>query len=237
MAADFDPAQHFDDDLAAAYDGMIRLAIPGYEALHEMAYALLRHLLPAAASVFVVGAGTGQELVAYGAANPDWSLTGVDVSASMLAVASGRLQEAGLEDRIRLIHGEVTAVELERPCDAATALLVMHFLPDDGAKERLLRAMYERLAPGGYLLLADLTGCPGDPAFERLFAAWGQHMVDRGGDVEEVSQRLDHVRRDVCCIPEPRLVELLDGVGFSPPQRFYTAFLFNGWLTQKSAHE
>jgi tRNA (cmo5U34)-methyltransferase len=126
-------------------------------------------------------------------------------------------------------------VELERPCDAATALLVMHFLPDDGAKERLLRALYERLAPGGYLLLANLTGSPGDPAFERLFAAWGQHMVNGGRDVEEVSERLDQVRREVSCISEPRLVELLEGVGFSAPERFYTAFLFNGWLTQKSA--
>jgi len=235
MATDFDPVQHFDDERAAKYDGMIGDVIPGYEALHEMAYALLRHLLPPAASVFVVGAGTGQELVAYGRANPDWSLTGVDVSPSMLAVASARLREAGLEHRIRLIHGEATAVELERPCDAATALLVMHFLPDDGAKERLLRAVHERLATGGYLLLADLTGSLGDPAFERLCAAWGQHMVNRGGDAEEVSQRLDDVRQDVCCISEPRLAELLEGVGFSPPQRFYTAFLFNGWLTQKSA--
>jgi tRNA (cmo5U34)-methyltransferase len=235
MATDFDPVKHFDDERAAIYDGMIRAAIPGYEGLHEMAYALLRYLLPPAASVFVVGAGTGQELVAYGTANPDWSLTGVDVSPSMLAVANGRLREAGLEERVRLVHGEVAAVELERPCDAATALLVMHFLPDDGAKERLLRAMYERLATGGYLLLADLTGCPGDPAFERLFAAWGQHMVNGGRDIAEVAERLDHVRRDVSCIPEPRLLELLEGVGFAPPQRFYTAFLFNGWLTQKLA--
>jgi len=235
MPTDFDPVKHFDDERAAKYDGMIRDAIPGYDALHEMAYALLRHLLPSTASVFVVGAGTGQELVAYGSANPDWSLTGVDVSPSMLAVASGRLREAGLEDRIRLVQGEVMAVELERPCDAATMLLVMHFLPDDGAKERLLRAVNERLATGGYLLLADLTGSLGDPAFERLCAAWGQHMINRGGDVEEVSKRLDDVRHDVCCIPESRLAELLEGVGFSPPQRFYTALLFSGWLTQKLA--
>ena len=237
MAADFDPVQHFDDERAAKYDGMIREAIPGYEALHEMAYALLRHLLPTNASVFVVGAGTGQELVAYGKANPEWSLTGVDVSPSMLAVANKRLREAGMEDRIRLVHGEVTAVELERPCDAATVLLVMHFLRDDGAKERLLRAVHERLATGGYLLLADLTGSLGDPAFERLCAAWGQHMIHRGGDIEEVAKRLDDVRQDVCCIPESRLAELLAGVGFAPPQRFYTAFLFNGWLTRKTAHE
>ena len=91
----------FDRDRANQYDLDIRKAIPGYEALHGMAYSLLQTNLNESARVLIVGSGTGMELVNYCQQNPKWSLTGVDPSAEMMAIAEEELVTLGYRERVR----------------------------------------------------------------------------------------------------------------------------------------
>lgn len=67
----------------AEYDKLIEMALPGYGAMQTMVLACLKSRLPETASVLVIGAGTGTELVTLGCRNPHWQLTGVDPSNSM----------------------------------------------------------------------------------------------------------------------------------------------------------
>jgi tRNA (cmo5U34)-methyltransferase len=220
----------FDQGRAKRYDDTIRRVIPGYATLHAMARFLLEDHLDSQAHLLVAGAGTGAEIETLGQANPYWRFTGADPSAAMLEEARTRLAEAGLAERAHLHCGTVDDLKADQAFDAATCLLVMHFLPDDGAKLNLLSSIAKRLKPGAPFLLADLHGASDTPRHGRLMAAWKRWQLAHDVDPVEVEKGFKHVARDIHFVSETRLFELLHQAGFTHIEHFHQAFLFGGWL-------
>ena len=127
--------------------------------------------------------------------------------------------------------------ETVREMDAATCLLVLHFLPDDGSKLALLRAIAARLKPGAPLILADMYEDPNSPRRARMLDIWARWQQDGGIDPIEVDKGRRHVQRDIHFVSESRLTDLLAEAGFGPPERFFGAFLFGGYLTFKTGEQ
>jgi tRNA (cmo5U34)-methyltransferase len=243
----------FDRDRASEYDLDIRKAIPGYEALHGMAHSLLQTNLSESARLLVVGSGTGMELINYCQQNPTWSLTGVDPSAEMMAIALEQLVSLGYRERVQLHTGYISSLPETEPMDAATLMLVMHFLPDDGSKLQLLKDIARHLKPGAELILADLYGDRSLPYFDKLRKAWQALYFSQLDDAECVTRQAPPLQggepRDesrvkaeanfqtsidnsIYFITEARIIELLQAAGFSNITKFYNAFLFGGWIAQ-----
>lgn len=229
---DPDSARHFDDRRARVYDGLIRQVVPGYDVLHRLVAVQLSRALPAAAEVLVAGVGTGSEIANLAPGRPGWRFTGCDLSADMLAAARQRVDAAGWGERVTLVQGGIGAVP-ESLFDAATLVLVLHFLPDDGAKQALLTGLARRLRPGAPLILADLHGTPGTPAFADLTAAWRAWQLDAGIPETDVDKGFARIVRDIHFVPETRLADLLAEAGFGGPERFWSGLLFGGWLARK----
>lgn len=61
-------------------------------------------------------------------------------------------------ERVQLYRGYVDSLPEAKIYDAATLLLVMHFIPDDGSKLLLLQNIAKRLRSGATFVLADLHG-------------------------------------------------------------------------------
>ena len=233
----FDLNKNFGREGAPEYDQAIRLRIPGYEALHSTARALLECQLPPQARILVVAAGTGQELVSCAEGRPGWSFVGVDPSADMLDIARTKIASVGLGDRVQLFCGSTVELPASERFDAATALLVMHFLPDDGSKHSFLQAIAERMKPGAPLLLADLTGEPGTDEFETLFAAWQSHYAAALGvpaDDPAVAKEFAERRSRAGWGDEARHAELFAATGFATPIRFWAGLLFRAWVMRKA---
>jgi len=224
----------FDAESAAGYDRQIRTGVVGYDALHDAAAAVLGAELGAVARLLVVGAGTGEEVARLGRDRPGWRFVGVDPSPPMLAIARRRAAEAGVGERAEFVEGVVADVATDRPFNAATLLLVMHFLPDDGAKLGILRGIGERLRPGAPLLLADLHGDPASASFATLLAAWRQRMLDAGTAPADVATMFERIREHVFFVPEARIAELLGEAGFGEPLPFWRGLLFGGWLARRA---
>jgi len=236
MAATIDQPREaaFDAEAARGYDDSIRTGVPGYDLLHELTVALLRVDLGEEARVLCVGAGTGEEIVRLGAANPRWRVVGADPSLEMLAVAERRVAAAGLGARVELRAVYADELPAAERFDAATLLLVMHFLPDDGAKLALLRSVAERLVPGAPLVLADLHGDRTTMEFQRLEAAWRRRLLDLGQKPADVDQMLRRVAEHVHFVPAARLAALLAEVGFEEPVPFFRGLLFGGWVARRA---
>lgn len=226
----------FHADRARRYDDTIRRVIPGYDALHTMTGVMLREEIAEDARLLVVGAGTGAELLTLGAAGPEWRFTACDPAADMLKVAEERITGHAVATRTAL-HPCIAAdlPQADSAFDAATCLLVMHFLPDDGTKLDLLRSIAARLKPGAPLILADMHEDPGSPRYQRIVKAWARWQLANGIDPVEVEKGLRHVERDVHFVPLPRLHDLLDEAGFTVPEHFYHAFLFGGFITWRKS--
>ncbi len=228
-----DAARNFDSEGAQNYEHRIRLVVPGYEALHSMANSLLHLDLGEQSRLLIVGAGTGMELVHLGKSNPRWRFTGVDPSADMLAVARQRVMEEGLSERVTLHAGLAHELPASEPYDAATLILVMHFVPDNGEKLELLRSISAQLKPGAPFVLADLHGDRTSDRFVRFIAAWRRRLIALGMATEEVEERF-RVLSDVYFVPEERITALLHEAGFDHVELFYSALLFGGWVARRS---
>lgn len=227
------PKDTFHAARAQRYDDTIRRVIPGYDTLHAMSGLILQQEVGDAAHLLVVGCGTGAELGFLGTSEPGWRFTACDPAAGMLEVARARVAAAGLTARVDLHACSADGLPEDAIFDAATCLLVLHFVPDDGSKLALLKSVARRLRPGAPLVLADMNEDPRSARYQRLLGVWARWQIAQGIDATEVDKGLAHVRRDIHFVTEDRLTALLAEAGFTPPERFFGAFLFGGYVTHR----
>ena len=217
--------EKFDFSFAQKYDAKVRATVPAYETMHQLAMSFLCNGATSEARMLVTGAGCGMELLTFGTANPDWSFIGVDPAENMLRIAEHRVNAAGLSKRVGLHFGFVSSLPVDQLYDGATAILVMHFLSDDGDKSAFLTEIAKRLRPGAPLVLVDLHGDPSSRGFTKLYAAWKTYLGHIGYDFDSLDKEMEMIR----FVPDTRIRALLSEAGFSEIYKFYDAYLFGGW--------
>jgi ubiquinone/menaquinone biosynthesis C-methylase UbiE len=103
----------------------------------------------AAGDVLEVAVGTGRNLPFYGPRVG--SLTGIDLSPAMLAIAKDRARELGRDADLRT--GNAEALEFgDATFDTVVCMLALCNIPDDRAA---IAEMHRVLRPGGRLVLFD----------------------------------------------------------------------------------
>lgn len=101
--------------------------------------------------VLEVAVGTGRNLPFY---PPDVTLTGIELSPAMLAIAEQRAAELGRE--VELCEGDAQALPFEDGSfDTVVCTLSLCVIPDHG---KAIAEMARVLRPGGRLLLLDHIG-------------------------------------------------------------------------------
>ena len=178
--------------------------------------------------MLVAGCGTGAELLAARAHRPDWRLTALDPSDSMLAVARSRLSDASAIDwRCQ----SVEQLSGEPAFDGALSVLVLQSLPDDGSKLAFLTALARSLRPGGQLVLVDLMKPERSPLQSQVEAAW--LGFQRASGVRESALALAQLGGGLHPIGLSRLPALVNAAGFSDPACVYQALDVQGFLLQR----
>jgi tRNA (cmo5U34)-methyltransferase len=217
------------------YDKSIRLFCGAYEEMFKLSHSCLRARLPRRAKVLVVGAGTGMEICEFAPLNPGWSFCAVDPSGDMLALTARKLAEKNLTNHIELRKGYVDDLGANDVFDSATCILVMHFLKDDGSKLALLESVGKRLKHGAPFVVIDGFGEPGSPEFDEITASWKHYPILHGVPGETVENAFSEViMKMVNFVPESRILELLRTAGFTGTFRFYSGFLYGGWMSYKA---
>jgi len=221
------PASPFNDpqSVATYAEGPAR-NVPGWADMMRMTDLLLVEQAPDDANVLVVGAGGGLELKRLAEAHAGWRFVGVDPSNEMLKLAHATL--GPLADRAELQEGYVDSAP-EGPFDAATCLLVLHFVPVD-ERRLLLAEVKRRLRPGAPFVVVHLS-FPQAPAeravwlgrYAAFIASSGVDMAKARAGAEAVGERLS--------ILSPHDDEvMLREAGFADVQLFYAGLAFRGWV-------
>ena len=212
---------------AARYAEGPKRFVPGFDGLHRIMTQLLQETVPADARVLVLGAGGGLEIRTLSQAMPDWRFCGVDPSGEMLAQARTLLGEDA--QKVDWVEGLI----FDAPAkifDAATCLLTLHFVPDDGAKLETLKAVRARLKPGAPFFAAhlsiDKSAADADLKFER----YARFSEGSGSDPEMVAKARTHVKEMLNCVGPERDESLLREAGFQRIELVFAGLSWRGWI-------
>ena len=155
-------SQEFFDRHARQWDDLARTLLPVPEYLRP-----LLKMVPVNATILEIGIGTGGLLTEL--AGIASKVIGVDHSPAMLEEARRRLETGGIKD-VELRLGEMSHLPLpDNSVDCVVANMVLHHAADPAD---VLAEIRRVLAPGGFLLLADLARHEREAAREQLADQW-----------------------------------------------------------------
>ena len=222
----------FDEERAASYDDIFAKIAPMRDALHLLTRFVFSDLR-AEARILCVGAGTGAEILYLAEAFPQWRFTAVEPAAPMLAICRRRAEEAGIASRCSFHAGYLDSLPAADPFDAATCLLVSHFLLEKDARGGFFRQIAARLQPGGYLVSADLASDMTSPAYRSLLEMWKRMFLHCGVPPEKVEQSGAEHGRDVAVLPPSDIAAIISSGGFNAPTLFFQTLLIHAWYARR----
>ena len=209
-------------------------AMPGVEALYRLMLAQLEVALPEGGHVLVVGAGGGREVEALSNSTVPFRIMGVDPSGEMLDIARWYADQSARNDDAKLIQG--TTADIKTPAegfDAATSLLVMHFLAADDSengKAAYLRAIRERLKPGALLIHADVS-FDDEKELGAISPIFQRHAILSDLDGEQMAAGAD-MMATLPIISPARTETLLEENGFKKPSLFFKSLWYHAWVAK-----
>lgn len=201
---------------------------PGHAGLLQMIGVLLGEGMMADGRLLVVGAGGGLETRYLAGIEPGWQFVGVDPAGAMLDLARA-IAGPVAGDRLTLIEGTVADAPAG-PFDAATCILVLGLIADDGSKLSLLEAVRRRLRPGAPFILVDQCIDLHAPDAQRRLDRYAAYALRSGVDAATVAGARAAVGASTSMVPDRRNEELLDQAGFRDTEVFYAAMAWRGWV-------
>ena len=213
-----------DPEHARTYAERPKKVIPGFDGLHRIMAQLIAEASPV--NTLVVGGGGGLELQTLIRALPEGQFCAVDPSAEMIAQGKAYLGDPASVD---WVEGYIYDAP-EALFDAATCMLTLHFVPDDGAKLDTLKAIRGRLKPGAPFVIAHLSIDKNDPESGRRFDRYLKFASDSDLDPTVLKEAHERVRTQLNCIAPARDEELLREAGFSGVEPVFRGFYWCGWV-------
>ena len=209
------------------YAQMVPKFAPGVDTVHRLCALLLAETAGPDAHLLILGAGGGMELRAFASLHPRWRFTGVDPSLPMLNQAKAMLGDD--ESRVTWVNGVITDAAAG-PFDAASCLMTLHMLKDDGSKLTTLRELRARLKPGAPFVLFDNCIDVSRDDAPRQLERYGQFALDHGVDPAMVQRNKANVASMLTGVTPQREEQLLDEASFYGIELFYAALSWRAWV-------
>lgn len=220
----------FDHKTAAEYDKGIRRNLPTYDPMLRLSQTFLRANLKEKASLLIVGGGGGNELNALGPTNTEWKFTVVDPSKAMLEVAAMKTEQLDMGNRVEFVEGTIERIPSDHTFDAATCILVLHFIPDINEKLKLLKHIKSLLQPNAPFVLVSKYGDPNSLEFKELINLWKNYWLDTTNLSEQKVEELMASTLTEASISEEEIRRLLSEAGFHRIAHFFKTNHFGGWI-------
>ena len=232
LVTDNAPVSHRNENLAGGYTDRWAAVAAMKDALH-LCMRLVLSGLPTEARVLCVGVGDGAELLYLADAFPQWRFTALEPSARMLEMCRARADAQKVSSRCAFHEGYIDTLPDDDKYDAATAILVSHYLGDPAARLGFFRAIYDRLRPGGVLVNADLAADTTSLGFARLFEVWKTMLSFSGMSSEEVDAYCKRFGKGMSVIPVPEIEAIISSSGFKDPNLFCQTLLIYAWHSRR----
>lgn len=165
------------DGIARRYDFLNHVLSAGLDRRWRAA-AIRAMRLPANARVLDLCAGTADFAIAAANASPTTQVVGIDFAAAMLAVGRGKVRDAALDTRVRLVRGDAVTIPVRDGwADGATIGFGIRNVVDPVAA---LRELARVIKPGGTLAILEL-GEPAIPGVRGIYNWYFRQVLPRLG--------------------------------------------------------
>ncbi len=221
------------DTSVVTYDQTISKKIAGYSLLYDLTrYFLLVDFQQTTVKkeMLVIGAGGGQELVTFAPINPQLHFTAIDSSKPMLERAQQRAME--YKSQIEYALTSWKDYQVNTTYDAASCLLVLHFIKDYEEKRQFLKKIADSLQSGAKLYFATMYK-EDEPSMSYQLAAWKGYMLHHQISEDHATQFEQSFDGHYHLIKEEELLTLLQSCGFTSISRYFHSFLLAGYICIK----
>jgi len=222
----------FDEEQARSYDERFAKLAPMRSAVY-----LAMHLafldLPTNARILCVGAGTGAELIYLAEAFPSWQFTVLDPAKPMLDICRARAKAIGIDERCTFHEGLLETLRKGELHDAATSLLVSHFLLSREDRVDFFRQIASRLRSGGLLMTADIASPTPIDSETSQVDLWQRGLVFSGMPEAQAKEFRRKLGSDVAVLPPAEVEAILCDGGFRAPRLLSHTLLMHSWIASK----
>jgi tRNA (cmo5U34)-methyltransferase len=224
----------FSPQMAASYDARPEVWMAGRESFFGFMRLILLEL-PSQARILCVGAGTGLEVESLAQAFPGWHFTIVEPATAMIKVCRERIEANGLTGRCTFHEGFLASLPASEPYDAATCLLVSHFIMEPSERSAFFANIASLLCPDGLLVSSDLASSLDGENYTRFLDIFIRSNTPPQTPQDEIEKRRAPYGRDVAVIPPQDIEAILLKGGFSSPILFFQNLLIHAWYSRRAA--
>ena len=218
------------EGLSNEYIQSVGKIIPGYQIMHSMIKSFFENCLNDNSDILIIGAGGGAEMNALCTSSKKWNIFGIDPSEEMLEKARLIVNVQKSLHQIDFMKGYLSDLPESRKFNAATSVLVMHFLKDNGEKLNFLKQVRQHLKENGFFILVDFCGEKGTENIEDFLNAWERNAINSEVDKNIITTQRKNILANLPFISDQRENELLNEAGFKDFSIFYKAFMYTGWF-------
>lgn len=238
----------FDEGVTENFEQMLDASIPDYRNMRAWVNALVvDHLSrggsdPQSAarwnygdSVLDIGASRGDAVVELIEKFPRCRFHLVEISEPMVKVLRQRF---GQNSNVRVVFDDLSeepgCVRSTRPAGhhVALSVLTLMFVPIE-CRQRVIRAVYESLAPGGMFVVVEKTLGETEKSQELLVSHYHAFKVRSGYSEEKVERKRLSLKGALVPTKPSWVEEMLRDAGFCDVTRFWQALQFVGWVAFK----
>ena len=216
----------FDERTVSVFPDMIHRSIPAYASLVQMSSLIAADIFSQKQGlVYDLGCSLGAVSLAFSRLCPEARIIAVDKSPAMVNKFAEFLKLEN-NQQINLIEADILELELQQ---ASVVFLnfVLQFINLE-QREKLLKTIFNNLAEGGVLILAEKT------FNNQELKTWHENFKRYQGYSDlEIAQKREALE-NVMKTEEIKTIEnRLKNIGFSKIIPFYQAFSFKAWAVIK----
>lgn len=200
------------DQIAPRYDLLNRLMSLGMDRYWRR--RAIRTLLPgeAAGRVLDIGCGTGDVSLDLLRRHAAVTVTGIDLSEAMLALAKAKATRAGLASRVSFQTGDATALAFEP--ETFDGIICAFCYRNIAHRAQALSEMKRVLRPGGRLVILELT-VPATRLMRLAHRLYTATIVKLLGRCLSSGSAYDYLAASIAHFPRPpQVIEAIRQAGF-----------------------
>jgi tRNA (cmo5U34)-methyltransferase len=152
----------------------------------------------------------------------------------MLDICRQKAEACSITGRCTFHEGYVDSLPTSDSFDAATSLLVSHFIMEPEDRIEFFHQIALRLRPQGYLISSDIAYDLSSSTYPGILEIWLQMMKSAGLPPEQIDKMRHVYGRDVAVLPLPAVASIIAAGGFESPVLFFQSLLIHGWYARRN---